>query len=451
MFILKSLSRGGGGVPLFGSLLAAAIVAVVAYEPVRAQPDSRPLDNAMIKPKAATPAAPLAAAPAPAAEAVARPQSKFDVDPVDNSNEMKKRRLWINAELRKTAFGPGEQAEFDKFYQEHELPKWTDPKTVIQLGGFRKNLHNDLQTARSGPIHDHLNALALEYMSKLIAGNYHPAVQANAMMMIGELNQVEQTPTALPVPLPAASSALLAAVGNVKLSDGVRAAAIDGIRHHAVLGIEDEEGKRSVTAAMLKIVAAVDPPGESAAGEGATGREWICRRAMDTLACLAAVGQNNVVFEAMLKTLADAKLSISTRSTAAESLGRLNYTGATGINAADVVAKLGQFLIDACKEEVRQANANAEVLDVLRRWTKQHLVAAKLALTGPEEKEAAQTRKGISPLLKEDERAFGDELRKLIEAKITFLDNPNFVNEELTPQVEELQKALEGWLQKKPK
>ena len=80
---------------------------------------------------------------------------------------------------------------------------------------------------------------------------------------------------------------------------------------------------------MLKLVAAVDPPGKSAAGPVTASREWICRRAIDTLADLGSVGQNNAVFNAMLKTVADAKLSIFTRSTAAESLGRLNYTGTT--------------------------------------------------------------------------------------------------------------------------
>jgi hypothetical protein len=405
-----------------------------------------------------------APAPAPAAsgpvEAAPKSEPKYVEDPVDPDLK-KKYRCTIQAILRKRTFGAGDQALFDEFYQGWALSRWTVVKTIAKDADYRRELHRDLQTASSGPVHDHLNTLTLEYMNKLIADGYHPAVKANAMLMIGELNAVEQGPTTPPSPLPAALEALVAAVGNAKLSEDLRAAAMVGIRRYAALRIEDEEARRSVTSAMLKLVAAVDPPGESAAGPVTAGREWICRQAIDTLADLGSVGQNNAVYGALLTTVADPKLSIFTRSTAAGSLGRLNYTGATGINAVDAAAALGQFVIDACKEELRRAKQlglekelaerrETTILDLLRRWTKQHLVAAWMALTGggvPDD-----PHKGIGPLATEgDQRAFVDALRTAIEAKIGFFDDQKRVYEDLTPQVEELQKTLETWLQKKPK
>ena len=65
-------------------------------------------------------------------------------------------------------------------------------------------------------------------MKQLAAGPYHPAVQVNAMLMIGELNSVEQPPT----PLPEALDAMIAAVQDTKLSDAVRVAALVGIERH---------------------------------------------------------------------------------------------------------------------------------------------------------------------------------------------------------------------------
>ncbi len=172
-------------------------------------------------------------------------------------------------------------------------------------------------------------------MQKLAAGNsYHPAVRVNAMLMIGELNRVEQPPT----PLPEALDVMIAAVQSPKLSDAVRATALVGIKRHVVAGISDEEVRKKLTAALLK-VAADDLP----AGATRDGREWILRQALEILGRSGSVGENNAVFTLLAKTLSDAKLPLKIRTAAAESLGRLNYSGATGINPADVAAILGQL------------------------------------------------------------------------------------------------------------
>ena len=87
-------------------------------------------------------------------------------------------------------------------------------------------------------------------MQKLAAGNYHPAVRVNAMLMIGDLNRVEQPPT----PLPEALTVMIAAVQSDQLSDAVRATAMVGIKRHVAAGISEEDARKTLTAAMLKIV-----------------------------------------------------------------------------------------------------------------------------------------------------------------------------------------------------
>ena len=105
-----------------------------------------------------------------------------------------------------------------------------DPKNIANLPTFRKELRNSHLGKRSSgtQVHDHLSARVFDFMKNLVAGPFHPAVQVNAMLMIGELNSVEHPPT----PSPEALRLLIAAVGNTNLSDAVRAAAMVGIQRH---------------------------------------------------------------------------------------------------------------------------------------------------------------------------------------------------------------------------
>ena len=136
--------------------------------------------------------------------------------------------------------------------------------------------------------------------------------------------------------MPEALKVLLAAVENGKLPDAVRAAAMVGILRHAEAGIRDEDARRSLTAAMLRLTAE-DPP----TGPAAPGREWILAQAVETLGLLGSVGEDDAVYKAMLKTVDDGKLRLCTRSIAAESLGQLNYAGAAGIDPSEAAATLG--------------------------------------------------------------------------------------------------------------
>ena len=48
------------------------------------------------------------------------------------------------------------------------------------------------------------SASSLDFLKKLVVGDYHPAVKINAMLAIGELNRVEQSGRDAAVPLPEA-------------------------------------------------------------------------------------------------------------------------------------------------------------------------------------------------------------------------------------------------------
>ena len=369
----------------------------------------------------------------PCAVAVARPKQKYDTLEVDL--KLKQNSTKVNSILMAGRFGsPADSALFDEFYKKYFLAQWTEPKNVAKLPGFRKDLRNSLKKG-GGEVHNHLNALLLEFMKDLATGSYHPAVQVNAMLMIGDLNSVEQPPT----PLPEALTFLLASVEDAKLSDALRVAALIGIeRHVAPPGIADEEVRKTLVTALLKL-ASVDP------GDNA-GRQWILAQTVETLGSLGVVGENNAVFKAILNTLSDSKLSLRTRGVAAVSLGRLAYSGAAGIDPVEATTTIGRYAIDVCGEELRLAKDGDK--GVSRQRLKQGLSAAMMALIGGED----PARKGIASLAREQaQQAFSAELQKLIKGMIDLIDDKKHEEEDLKGPVEKLQGNLEAWLKKKPK
>ncbi len=364
-------------------------------------------------------------------EVAPEPEPGCEELPVDESQ--KKNVSKVNVMLMAGQFPAGGLAAFDDFYTKYFLARWTQWKNVTKLPEWRGQLRSSHLGRRSGgaQVHDHLNELMLNFMNKLATGPYYRAVKVNAMLMIGELNSVEMPPA----PLPDALKVLVAAVESDKLSDAVRAAAMVGVLRHAAAGISDEEARRSLTAAMLRLAAA-DPP----AGPSAAGRQWILAQGLRTLGLLGSPGDGNAVLKAMLAALADAKLSLSTRCVAADSVGRLKYSDAAGIDPVETAATLGRFAADACTEELRLLNPDS--LSVERGRIKHHLDAVLAAV------------KPIADLAKEPgQQAWLAELSKGVKGVSDAMDDPKMKDKDkdVKTAVEGLPKKLEAWLQKKPK
>ena len=212
-------------------------------------------------------------------EPAAEPTEKYDEMPVNASLK----RTSVGGILSAGDFAAGQQQTFDDYYLQYFLARWTQPENLGKLHDFRKELRNHLSKKIVGggtAVHDHLNKLVLDFMNKLIAGHYNPAVQVNAMLAIGELNSVETTTP--PTPLPEALDVMIDAVKDTKISDAVRTEALAGIQRHIAAGITDEETRRTVTATLLKVAAA------EATTAGNPGREWILTQAIATLGRLGA-------------------------------------------------------------------------------------------------------------------------------------------------------------------
>ncbi len=292
------------------------------------------------------------ALPAEPNEAAPQPDKKtYDELPLTKDEEAKyvRQRPKIRQMLVEKNFG-GNQQLFDEFINRYFLGRWTLWKNVTLLPRYRTDLTNYFRQTKSGPVYDHLNALVLDFMNKVVRGNYNPAARINAMLAIGELNSVEPSGGEPAVPLPEALTSLIAAVKDAKLPDAIHAVAMVGVLRHLEAGVRDEAARRSLADAMLRLVTA-DPP----TGAFAAGHEWIMAQAADALGLLGATGDGNNVFNALAGIVADARFSNCTRCAAARALGRLNYTGATGIDPLAAGAKLARFAADCCAEETRAA------------------------------------------------------------------------------------------------
>ena len=150
--------------------------------------------------------------------------------------------------------------------------------------------------------------------------------------------------------------------------------------------------------------------------------------------------------KAILKTFTNAKLSFTTRCLAAEALGRLKFTGGGGIDAVDSVALLGQFIADACKNELESAKATE--FSVSRRRMKYRTNAVLTALLGSKD---AGT-KGIAGLLRDPaQQAYAADLQKTLDSLMENLDDKGLEPSDLEKRVDETRAAVEDWLTKKPK
>jgi hypothetical protein len=398
-------------------------------------------------PRNPTPTPPVAPAeikPLPAEPEEGPPEKKYATLPVDEPQSRNKSK--IGGILRAGKFAsPEEQQAFDDFYTKYFLARWSLQGDVASLPARRQELATHFRNAKSGEVRDHLNQLVLNFLKKLVEGEFHPAVKVNALLMIGELNGTDAGGRGMP--LPEALTFLIAEAENTKIPDGLRAAALIGIMRHAVAGVPSGDAQKAVAGAMLQLA------GDVPSGLTPSGRAWIAAQAVEILAVLGSVGDDNAVFKALLKIVANSKLPILVRVAAADSLGRLNYSSATGINPVETAVALGQLAIDACAEEERLAEeaqsqpAKATSPPDMRRRMIHRLDAVLTALVGEDDKNP----KGVLLLAKEAaQKTFLEDLQKAVKAAVDELDDKRQETDDMKPKVAGLKKNLEAWLQKKP-
>jgi hypothetical protein len=442
------------GVCRLVAILAAFLIAATTCELTLAQgvrpprTPTRPDRTNRTRPR---PDAPPAEEPAPAEKEDQQQEPTYQEQTVDK--DAKGNQTIASGALTKGKFEGDDKDKFDKYYKSYFLPQWSQVKNIGNLPKLRKQLRNELAKKSLGglAVHDYLNEIVLEAMKEFVAGDFHPAVRVNAMLMIGDLNQSVGGDN--PVPLPEALTFLVAsAADGSKLPDSLRTVAMVGILRHARAKIQDDEVRKSLTLAMRSMASADLPTGPAG-----LGRAWIRMQAIETLGALKSAGDDNAVLRELLKNVADAKLPFFVRSAAVNALGELDYSSANGISAVETAAALGQHALDLCDDELRLAKKAADDWQSARKPGEDPQLVKKPATFISRRRmlerlhAVAAALKGIAPLAREKDQPPVNELQETISKARGTLESRTDEDKELKSDVVDLQKKLKEWLQKRGK
>jgi len=286
-----------------------------------------------------------------------------------NSKTYKELNLLKNRVLGGSAPFEENRAQFERWYAKYFFPSFTKLDKLGELSANRVELMGQLATARSAPARDSLLNLTFQWMKGLVTTtkfNLHPATRYTAMLVIGDLNQVERsTQQKVPDPLPAALDLMVAEFENPKQSDLIRYGALLGILRHAKCNIARPADRKipaatrnSILRDMMALVQAKDPP----AGRARDGHVAMQRRAIEILAALPAVGPVPQVNQALTAILHDPTAELSLRCTAADALRYVETAGQQkpDLDATDVSLKLGALAVHACRQELDRLTKEQE-------------------------------------------------------------------------------------------
>lgn len=376
------------------------------------------------------------------AAAAAKPAvpGQFAKLPVDG--EQRKKRSAIGAILRAAKFEGNDRAVFDDYYTTYFFPLWSDRANFESITpesragkdearlriDLRRELSVDFKTVKTGPVHQHLTALALDALGKVAKGNYHPVSRFNAMLMIGDLNQAEPArPTDPPAPLAASLPVLVDAIKDPDQIDVVRIAALRGLMRHSNLGIADPQARdTAVLPAVLPVVTTRATPGRSAAGE-----IWMRVLGTEVLANLHTVGPKGEVPKALAGVVAEADGPVPVRCAAAKALGMLNYPAEPQLDPVQVATSLNELFVQACTNAV--ATKEQSVNPFRKRELKEQINCLRIALEG-----SGDNRKGIQGLATTDaQKAAVAKTLQPVQKTMELLDNKDLEDETLVQRLTE--------------
>lgn len=369
--------------------------------------------------KAAKSQRPPTPAPEPD-EAAPRPEKREDpyihVPPDSLSKQqVAKFRQDTIAALKAGRYEGNHEESLQTYYRKWVLPNWTQEENYYLLPKYRSDLrNNELRYGRNGPPHTDALTLLLGAMQRMSNENFHPAVRHNAMLMIGELNQVEPVGfNGVPTPLPDAVPVMITALTDEKQIDAVKVAALVGLVRHARLGIADQQlVAQRLIPALVKLASEKTPPGT----RSRDGHDWLRSMAIDVLGLLRSVGNNNAVANALGAIVTDKKdvpeqsyREMIVRSAAARALGHLNYTNVSGLNPASLAEGLAGLAVEACGRQMARGSSEDEgEIPIVRRRLLAELNAVSIGFDGSDER-----HKGIRGLAQDSpNRDYVERLRQ---------------------------------------
>lgn len=311
-----------------------------------------------------SPRSALAQAPAPAAfqELPSDPELVPDSKAWKDLLQLKQRVI--------TGSSPFEEnrAQIEKWYKNF-LYSFTKVDELQKLAQKRDDLRKELKTTKTPALRTMIMDMTYTNMKGIVTStkyNFHPTARINALMMLGELNQTEQTVqqrTADPLPK-ALDEILLPEFKKAGQTDAMRVAAQLGILRHAQLDWARQEAQRIPAATRSDIVKEMLAVVQSKApvGRDAKVHAWMQARALEIIAALGAVGPNNEVNQALDTIVMNPAADTYLRCLAARCFEHVNVTGPQKptLNPADVSLKLGALAAQVMRIEIERINKQVE-------------------------------------------------------------------------------------------
>ena len=251
------------------------------------------------------------------------------------------------------------------WYENYVFAQFTHARSMGELATQRLTFVNELNTrCPNDGVYQHIvNNIVLPQMQTFITGNFHPAVQYNAMLIVGQVNQQsnynpDQT-RRVPVPSTAALGFLVNNIQGGASNDALLLASWVGVLRHVSLNRVTQHipGNQQVAIAMLALNLLNQDA--TTAGRSLSGHTWLQRRALEVL---SAIGRDNgQILTRIIELVNDDTAPMPLRLSAAKALHFFYYDGRTKVVVAETSKALGLLTIQICRNELARVEQEKEL------------------------------------------------------------------------------------------
>ncbi len=281
------------------------------------------------------------------------------------NTKLKKDQSAVAADLRNQNFAEADQPTFDAYFNEYLLLQLADPAS--DLPALSQKLRTQyFGQGKSGEPYARLARLTFDMMKKIISEKWpdepkYEALQMNAMLVIGDLNEQEGAAGGKPKPLAAALQYMLRVVNDPKQPDYLRVPALLRIQRHCECFSAFPVGadtRKEIAVAMLKLLKQKTPP----ANRDPSAQAWMRRLALQTLETIGAPGVEGGadVVEAVVAVLRDEDNPMTLRCAAAATFSDLKVTGLNQVNPLELSNQLAAIAVVVGKQEIELARQGDE-------------------------------------------------------------------------------------------
>jgi hypothetical protein len=298
-----------------------------------------------------------------AAPALAQGEPKYlGGSKVENAREMRE----LKDKLRD---GSALDAESREFVRQTVLPQLTLEENASTIERTRRRMREVLLTEiEDEKAFADMSRLVADFMTALARdGDAEPAVQVNAMLLVGEMRGKDGKLW------PPVRPTLAAAAGDAQLPIAVRIAAIAGLGRH----VEACRGDAEATAALAKAAgpAIMAILAEPVVSDRRAEQEWLASRAVSLLPALVPTAAKNVA-AVLAAIVEDPARATDMRVRAAAALGA-TANAKSEINAAKLIDTIRGIALQSLEADVAAAD--------VRRFERQYrsLAAGQQAAMQP--------------------------------------------------------------------